>query len=85
MFLTKKRVDSNFVQMLSQMDEFKCKETYTKKLCDCSIYRQCIETQWKDCVNTHNFKHKKDWQTLGSNYEFEILQKYSLTQSIQGL
>ena len=58
--------------MLIQMDEFKCKETYTKKLCDCSIYRQCIETQWKDCVNTHNFKHKKDWQTLGSNHEFEF-------------
>ena len=36
------------------------------------MYRQCIETQWKDCVNTHNFKHKKDWQTLGSNHEFEF-------------
>ena len=35
------------------------------------MYGQCIETQWKNCVNTHNFKHKKGWQTLGSNHELK--------------
>ena len=74
MFQTKKGLtvtSLKWVEMLIQMDEFKCKETYNKKLCDCSMHGQCIETQWKDCVNTQNFKHKKGWQTLGSNHEIK--------------